>query len=568
MTGNMKRFSAPTTREAMQRVRAAFGDDAVVLSTKPCPEGIEVLAMPPEALAHVPKASPAAAPAAPSVAQDVSTLAMSTLSFQDYVRERMLRRRAAEAQGLPDPVRTEPRLDAEPAFSSTLNETTQQRARRAVAQMEALRAQRIEPSLDTATAGPANPGSSAAARWAAAGLGQAPAASSAQHDPRLLAAGQPRTASPSTPASNARDAARERVRPAAPAATPAPALRRSPPVLRDEVRLQAAPPSDFGVQASRQARESAAIADELRAMKGLIEARFGALAFMDKLQRQPAQARLAQRLMEAGFSPLLVRKLMDACPSSFVAGADELQWAQANLARNLQVADTPLESRQGVFALVGSTGVGKTTTTAKIAANFAAQHGASQLGLITLDAYRIGAHEQLRGYGRILGVPVHTAHDRASLHDLLDLLANKQLVLIDTAGMAQRDARTHDLLDMLQHPAIRKLLVVNAAAQGETNDEVVTAWRASACEGVILSKLDEAVRLGPALDCLIRHRLRVLGLANGQRVPEDWLRLPADELMQLALKAQANGPWRLDDQDLGLLFASAPSMGSPATAAH
>ena len=93
MTGNMKRFSAPTTREAMQRVRAAFGDDAVVLSTKPCPEGIEVLAMPPEALAHVPKA----APAAPSVAQDVNTLAMSTLSFQDYVRERMLRRRAAEA---------------------------------------------------------------------------------------------------------------------------------------------------------------------------------------------------------------------------------------------------------------------------------------------------------------------------------------------------------------------------------------------------------------------------------------------------------------------------------------
>jgi flagellar biosynthesis protein FlhF len=272
--------------------------------------------------------------------------------------------------------------------------------------------------------------------------------------------------------------------------------------------------------------------------------------------------------MEAGFSPLLVRKLMDACPSSFVAGADELQWAQANLARNLQVADAPLESRRGVFALVGSTGVGKTTTTAKIAANFAAQHGASQLGLITLDAYRIGAHEQLRGYGRILGVPVHTAHDRASLDDLLDLLANKQLVLIDTAGMAQRDARTHDLLDMLQHPAIRKLLVVNAAAQGETNDEVVTAWRASACEGVILSKLDEAVRLGPALDCLIRHRLRVLGLANGQRVPEDWLRLPADELMQLALKPQANGPWRLDDQDLGLLFASAPSMGSPAAAAH
>ncbi len=582
MTGQMKRFSAPSTREAMQRVREAFGDDAVVLSTKPCPEGIEVLAMPPEALAQVPKSvsrtTPAANPVA-TVAQDVNTLAMSTLSFQDYVRERMLRRRAAEQQGLPDPVRSEPRLqeEAEPVFRNTLNEDTQQRARRAVAQMEALGAQRlerIEPTLDAAPGLAAQlperpqprPNASAAARWAAAGLADQPAQAApaqpaaprpaARHDPVLTQARtQPRAANP-------RDAARERVRPAPPTE-----LRRSPPVLREEVALSAnAAPMDFGASASRQARESASVADELRAMKSLIEARFGALAFMEKLQRQPQQAKLAQRLIDAGFSPLLVRKLVDACPSSFVQGADEAQWAQAVLARNLQVSDDPLENRRGVFALIGSTGVGKTTTTAKIAANFAATHGASQLGLITLDAYRIGAHEQLRGYGRILGVPVHTAHDRASLDDLLDLLANKTLVLIDTAGMAQRDTRTQEMLDMLKHPAIRKLLVVSAAAQGETNDEVMTAWRASESEGVILSKLDEAVRLAPALDSLIRHRVRILGLANGQRVPEDWLRLPADELMQLALKPQGNSAWRMDGEDLSLLFASAPAEHATAAA--
>ncbi|RVT82507.1 flagellar biosynthesis protein FlhF [Inhella crocodyli] len=554
--GQMKRFAAPTTREAMQRVRAAFGDDAVVLSTKPCPEGIEVLAMPPDA---VPREGGGRGKA-PSVAQDVNTLAMSTLSFQDYVRERMLRRRAAEQQGQPDPVASE-------APAVRLNEDTQARARRAVAQMQALRAQRVEPTLEAAPA-PRQPvsastlperpvlrePSNAAARWAAAGLGERPAAREpVQHDPLLT---ESRAAAKAPPA-NARDAARERVR-------PAPELHRAPPVLRDEVALPTAPVPDYGVQAARQVRESADIAQELRAMKGLIEARFGALAFMEKMQRQPQQAQLAQRLIGAGFSPAMVRKLVDACPSSFVQGADEQQWAQAVLARNLQVADTALEDRQGVFALIGSTGVGKTTTTAKIAANFAAKHGASQLGLITLDAYRIGAHEQLRGYGRILGVPVHTAHDRASLDDLLDLLANKKLVLIDTAGMAQRDARTHELLDMLAHPAIRKLLVVNASAQGETNDEVVSAWRAADCEGVILSKLDEAVRLGPALDSLIRHRLRVQGLANGQRVPEDWLRLPADELMKLAFKPQAAGsPWRMDEQDLTLLFAGAPGDAQP-----
>jgi flagellar biosynthesis protein FlhF len=102
----------------------------------------------------------------------------------------------------------------------------------------------------------------------------------------------------------------------------------------------------------------------------------------------------------------------------------------------------------------------------------------ANLGLVTLDAYRVGAHEQLRTYGRILGVPVHTAHDRASLEDLLDLLAAKKMVLIDTAGMAQRDSRTRELLDMLGHRAIQKLLVVNAAQQGETIEDVLIAYRA------------------------------------------------------------------------------------------
>ena len=117
------------------------------------------------------------------------------------------------------------------------------------------------------------------------------------------------------------------------------------------------------------------------------------------------------------------------------------------------------------LALIGATGVGKTTSTAKLAAAFATKHGAANLGLITLDAYRVGAQEQLRTYGRILGVPVHTAHDRASLEDLLELLAGKKMVLIDTAGMAQRDSRTQELLEMLAHPSIKKLLVIESPSQ-------------------------------------------------------------------------------------------------------
>ena len=198
--------------------------------------------------------------------------------------------------------------------------------------------------------------------------------------------------------------------------------------------------------------------------------------------------------------------------------------------------------------------------------------GAAHLGLITLDAYRVAAHEQLRAYGRILGVPVHTAHDRSSLEDLLDLLSAKKMVLIDTAGMAQRDARTRELLDMLSHRSIQRVLVINAAAQGETIEDVMLAYRASTCKGVVLSKMDEAVKLGPALDAVIRHRQKVLGVATGQRVPEDWHRLSGHALVQRALRATAGTAYRLDAAEVSLVFSgphhAAAQHGTAAAASH
>lgn len=551
---NMKRFTARTTREALALVKQAFGADAVVLSNKACPEGVEVLAMAPEGMGQIeqlaaraprsepvrPAAPEAVAPtpvqpgisprapfserarlepsfgAAAEVSQDVQTLAMSTLSFQDYVRERVLRRRHAELNGQPDPVQqpTVARPQVPAPAAGSLDAVRQQREQRAAAAMAALAPRRSAPA-------------------------QAGAEAASMHPPV--------------------------------------AARRSPPVLRDEIRLPsqtAAPrvvptlsdiaePTPLPDQPSRGRRDQLDMMNELRQVKGLIEERFSSLAFMEKLQRQPVQARLTQKLLELGFSPALVRKLAESCPSDFRPGAevpDETAWAGLVLTRNLATdeAGAAIEDRGGVFALIGSTGVGKTTTTAKLAAHFATKHGAGQLGLITLDAYRVGAHEQLRAYGRILGVPVHTAHDRASLDDLLDLLAGKKLILIDTAGTAQRDSRTQELLEMLAHPRIRKLLVVNAAQQGETIEDVVSAWKAASCEGVVLSKLDEAVKLAPALDTLIRHKLKVLGVANGQRVPEDWHRLPSVDLVQRALRSPAAGAWRMDSADVNLIFAGAP----------
>jgi flagellar biosynthesis protein FlhF len=302
-------------------------------------------------------------------------------------------------------------------------------------------------------------------------------------------------------------------------------------------------------------REQQDMMNELRSMKGLIEQRFGALAFIDKLRRSPAQAQLTQRLLDCGFSPALIRRLVDGLSPEI---NDETAWATSMLERNLYTTEgnPHIEEQGGVYALIGSTGVGKTTTTAKIAAAFATQHGASNLGLITLDAYRVGAHDQLRAYGRILGVPVHIAHDRVSLEDLLDLLSAKKMILIDTAGVAQRDARARELLEMLSHNAVRKIMVVNAAAQGETIEDVLISWRASTCTGAVLSKIDEAVKLGPALDALIRHKLTVVGVANGQRVPEDWHHLSAHALVHRALRGGGSSSWRIDAEDVNLVFSA------------
>jgi flagellar biosynthesis protein FlhF len=289
---------------------------------------------------------------------------------------------------------------------------------------------------------------------------------------------------------------------------------------------------------------------------------------MEKLNQSPKRAALTQRLLDAGFSPALIRRLVEGLPRDC---KEEMAWAIGVLERNLHAAEgeAALEDAGGVYALIGATGVGKTTSTAKIAAAFATQHGSGNLGLVTLDAYRVGAQEQLRTYGRILGVPVHTAHDRASLEDLLDLLSAKKMVLIDTAGIGQRDARTRELLEMLSHRAIQKLLVVNAAAQGETIEDVMISYHGASCRGIVLSKIDEAVKIGPALDAIIRHKQRIVGVANGQRVPEDWHRLSGQALIQRALRAQATPSWKLDSAEVNLMFAGLPGAmhAAPAGAA-
>ncbi|WP_062601611.1 flagellar biosynthesis protein FlhF [Caballeronia calidae] len=270
------------------------------------------------------------------------------------------------------------------------------------------------------------------------------------------------------------------------------------------------------------------VMNELSSMRSMMEEHFSGLMWGERQRRNPTGGALTKRLFSAGFSAQLVRMMMDNMPEmESVEGA--LEWVQQVLESNIPVMDSEdaLMERGGVFALMGPTGVGKTTTTAKLAARCVMRFGASKVALLTTDSYRIGAHEQLRIFGKILGVSVHAVKDGADLQLALSELRNKHIVLIDTIGMSQRDRMVSDQIAMLcgaGHP-VQRILLLNATSHGDTLNEVVQAYKSAPDQpplaGCILTKLDEATNLGGVLDTVIRYKLPVHYVSTGQKVPEN-----------------------------------------------
>lgn len=520
---NIQRFTAPTSREALTKARKQFGDAAVILSTRQTDDGFEVMATSEENLANlVPQAQPQTQgklaaraserdapkpPRKPALAErdplprasvsdtvdgDTQTMAMSTLSFQDYVRERMLRKRRESMQ-----------QDADvPARAAT-----------------------PEPEM-----------------------------------PRTMPRAEPVQPSVQVPVQRFNEPAFS-----IPAALQMPQPIRTRPVVRPE--WDDSMPSAAPANASGQGEQRVAV--ELAALKDMIEERFNTLAWLGSSKQNPVQSSLMLKLIRAGYSPAMSRAVLERLPEN-VAASDAMRWIMDVLSRNLRTspAGAGLAEEGGVIALVGATGVGKTTTAAKLAAQCVRTHGTASVGLITLDTYRVSGYEQLRAYGRMLGVVAHLAHDRAALKDLLALLANKRMVIIDTAGLGQRDQRIQDMLDMLEMPQVKKTLVLNASSHGDTIDEVLTAFKASTLHGVVLSKVDEAVKLGPALDALIRHQVVLRGVANGQRVPEDWQNPDAASLVRVSMGTRGKSSYDPIQADMGLYFGQSSARGIDLGGAH
>jgi len=514
----VRKFYAETPREALRLVREALGEEALILSNRKLGRGVEILATSPG---------------------EVQSVTLSALRPTD-LRERTAR----EAAGTPRPASprpaTPPTVRPDPRF-----------ARPAPAPAR-------DPMSQPTSAAPASGSAASAARGASY---------AARYDEWLFRA-------PAASAQDGDDGAQVRL---SPAAAQLAARERVAAVPSDRADAGLRPPAPAA--ASTQGQAGAAVASiaaapavtyatgsatpasydlvhELRLLRSLVEGQLAAFAWNDLKRRDSARSEAMRRMLGAGFGGALARAVVDELPEGLDA-TRALRLVKTRLQQRLRVAPAGagLVDAGGILALVGPTGVGKTTTVAKLAAECTLKHGAAKLALVTTDTYRIGAVDQLRIYGRILGVPVYAIRNEADLRSTLEDLRSRHLVLIDTVGMSQRDRRLADQVALLSGSTrrVQRVLLVSAVSHLNVIEDVVRAYRGPDLAGCILTKIDEALALGTALDALIRHDLPLHYVTNGQRVPED---LHRPNPLYLVERAFRDSPQPMDEGELPYTLAA------------
>jgi len=500
---NIKRFFGKNSRDALSQVRKELGDDAVILSNRAVNGGNEIMAFREEEMNSLLSAEPRVS--------GVSVAGISSQRRLDQDRDDEVRFQSRREESKRDDFRRE--------------EPTRQQARPMVHEKEFTN----EPARAEKLASDEPPSL----------LSMLTKKSNAQ-------AGTERR---SVPASEPSNQLARPPRAALPAAQPANAQSPAMPVA----------------QANQQMTE---MLNEMRVMRNAIQSQLTAMSWGNIQEREPIKSRILSTLLTAGFSAALSRQLAEKVPAG-ISYERALVWTQSIISRNMKTIENENEvlDKGGIFALIGPTGVGKTTTTAKLAARYVMKHGTQSLGLITTDAYRVGGHEQLRIYGKILGVMVHAVKDEADLKIALNELKGKHTILIDTVGVSQRDRMVAEQISMLSNTGsvIKKLLCLNATNTGETLTDVVRAYKGKGLDGCIITKIDEAATIGNALDVIIREKLKLYYVANGQRVPEDIHMANKQQLIRHAMKLNAAGskPFQFLKEELPFVMgnsANAPTV--------
>jgi len=493
----IKKFYAATTRDALRQVRDALGANAIILSNRQVEGGVEIIAVADlDMAALTEQAEPALA------------TARSRPPTQPPPAQRAETNRPASSY--------DPRYEGASAYQAVQRESVHAPEERRPASRPMPPREPDEPTLTSFTDYIAQ-----------------------------------REASVIRPAPGRRQAAAQRSQPDYEEAPPRP----NAPVQREVRPVEPKAAMSGGGPAGQDGKEVPPVmhelAREVRMLRALVEGQLAGFAWSDTTRREPQRAEVMKRLLAAGFSPALTRQILQKLPPE-QSLEKAMKWVRAALAHNVRVSspETDLVDRGGIYALVGPTGVGKTTTVAKLAARAVLKHGAGKVAMITTDSYRIGAQDQLRIYGRILGSPVFVVRDENDL----------ELTLLDLQGMSQRDRRVAEQISLFcgEGRDVQRLLLLGAPAQGITLEEIVRAYGGPGLAGCILTKIDEALSYGPVLDVVIRHQLQIHYVTNGQRVPEDLHLANAMYLVDRAFRLGDTDPvFATEDQDYPVLMAAA-----------
>lgn len=478
---NVRKFIAANARDALRKVKETLGNDAIILSNRGIPGGVEIMAV-----------------AARDMAMIVPTQVADTTP----------------------PPRRQPTPETEDDYRVSLSTARAQLTQREQSPVQTQPAAVARPFVPPPAAAPRSAGTVNAGIPRTGSLRNLEMAR-----PQQSTVAMPQSQAPNVP---------------------------SQPVPRAET--QATPPRRTEAEVVPMA-----VMEEIRSLRKIVEQHLAGFAWGEAGRSEPVKTDVLRQMLDAGFSPQFARDLLVDLPLE-MNGLEAMAWVKGAADRSLFTIgnEGDIVDRGGIYALVGPTGVGKTTTTAKLAARCVLRHGPSKVALVTTDGYRIGAHEQLRIYGRILGVSVYLVKDAAELRQTLKELQHKHMVLVDTMGMSQKDKLVPELTDMLAGCDVQRLLLLSATSRGDTLDDVVRAYEGDHLAGCILTKIDEAASLATPLDVIMRHGLRLHYVSNGQRVPED-LHLPnRGYLLHRAFKdVPDSSPHKYDGVEPGLMMANA-----------
>ena len=341
------------------------------------------------------------------------------------------------------------------------------------------------------------------------------------------------------------------LQPAAPAAVaatpkapaPGPIAARREPVLNISVNDDLAAET-LGQLPAAPAPGNDTTGSELKTLRRMLETQLAQLAWNDLTRRAPVHVEILRELTEIGISQELSDYILKQLPEKVELGFAR-RFAIAGLSQYLLVTGDRWLENGGRVAFIGATGVGKTTTLAKLAVRWVLRHGPRDLALVGSDTVRIGAQDQIQSLGQLLGVPVYTPDNFESLPTLLGRLGDRhRMILIDTPGSSLRDAQISQRLGVLANCAsqMESALVLGASTQAGAIEETLKRFAPANPACCVLTKLDEAASLGGALSALIKARLPVSYLSEGQRVPEDLRPARALELVSTAVRlAKASG---------------------------